>query len=191
MLLKKVRNKSYAALFSLLYTVKAVVMTFLSMWCFSSDFHSRLQQGPLSLVTTVYHKSFDMVLCDIKMTNDFWLEGGPQLWKCLHLARNVTKGNNVLSQSTLMDLPTISLVSPLTRETTASKATLPLTAWMLLTALQQRALSNHPPTPETYTLTSVLPIQSERLSVSLPRLIGYRLSGLTLKNSLLTLLTQQ
>lgn len=65
--------------------------------------------------------------------------GGLQLWKCLYLARNVTKGNNVLSQSTLMDLPTISPVPPLTRETgetTANKAALPLIAWVLVTAVQ-------------------------------------------------------
>lgn len=64
--------------------------------------------------------------------------GGLQLWKCLYLARNVTKGNNVPSQSTLMDLPTISPVPPLTRETretTANKAALPLTARVLLTAV--------------------------------------------------------
>lgn len=44
------------------------------------------------------------------------------MWKRLYLARNVTKGNNVLSQSSLMDLHTISHVPPLTRETTANKA---------------------------------------------------------------------
>lgn len=43
--------------------------------------------------------------------------GGGVVFKCLYLARNFTKGNNVLSQSTLMDLPIISPVPPLTRET--------------------------------------------------------------------------
>lgn len=58
--------------------------------------------------------------------------------KSLYLARNVTKGNNMLSQSTLMDLSTISPVPPLTaetRETIANEAALPLTAWELLTAV--------------------------------------------------------
>lgn len=61
------------------------------------------QHGPLLLVTTGLHKSFVMVIC--QMTSG---RGGLHLWKCLYLARNVTKGNNVLSQSTLMDLATIS-----------------------------------------------------------------------------------
>ena len=98
--------------------------------------------------------------------------GGLQLWKCLYLARNVTKGNNVLSQSTLMDLPTISPVPPLTRETretTANKAALPLIARVLVTAVQlwQPVC---PLAPETHTLT--VSIESYRLSASQTCLIG-------------------
>lgn len=88
------------------------------------------QSDPLSIVARVLHATFDIVICSAKLTNDFWWKG-LQLWKCLYLARNVTKVNNVLSQSTLMDLPAISPASPLTRETgktTANKAALPLTA---------------------------------------------------------------
>lgn len=95
-----------------------------------------------------------MVICDAKLTSG---RGGLQLWKCLYLARNVTKGNNVLSQSTLMDLPIISPVPPLTRETTANKAALPLTARVLLTAVQH-CWRPVPPASETHTLTSDLAI---------------------------------
>lgn len=87
--------------------------------------------------------------------------GGLQLWKCLYLARNVTKGNNVLSQSTLMDLPTISPASPLTgepSETTANKAALPFKARVLLTPVKPH------PAPQTPTLTSDPCINSYRLS---------------------------
>lgn len=99
--------------------------------------------------------------------------GGLQLWKCLYLARNVTKGNNVLSQSTLMDLATISPVPPLTRETTANKAVLPLMAWVLLTAVQH-CWWPAPPSlpPETHTLTSDLDIKSHGLSASQISLIN-------------------
>lgn len=94
------------------------------------------QSDPLFIVVRVLYTTFDMVVCNAKLTNDFWWKG-LQLWKCLYLARNVTKVNNVLSQSTLMDLPAISPVPPLTRETgktTANKAALPLTACVPLTA---------------------------------------------------------
>lgn len=103
---------------------------------------------------------------------------GLQLWKCLYLARNVTKGNNVLSQSTLMDLPTISPVPPLTRETretTANKAALPLIAWVLLTAVQAAGGLFVPPLPTapgTHTLTSDLYIESYRLLASQTCLIS-------------------
>lgn len=58
------------------------------------------------------------------------------MWKCLYLARNVAKGNNVLSQMTIMNLPSICPVLPLTIETAANKAELPLVARALLTAVQ-------------------------------------------------------
>ena len=99
--------------------------------------------------------------------------GGLQLWKCLYLARNVTKGNNVLSQSTLMDLPTISPVPPLTRETretTANKAALPLIARVLVTAVQLCWRPVCPLAPETHTLT--VSIESYRLSAFQTCLIG-------------------
>lgn len=63
---------------------------------------------------------------------------GLQSWKRLYLAVNVTEGNNVLSHLTLMDLPTICPVPPLTRETTACKAAA-LSEHSLLVSLQPRA----------------------------------------------------
>ena len=103
--------------------------------------------------------------------------GGSQLWKCLYLARNVTKGNNVLSQSTLIDLPTISPVPPLTRETPANKAALPLKARALLTAKSPiAACGPHTPT-ETHTLTSHLTATSYGLSASLTYVISCMTPG--------------
>lgn len=86
------------------------------------------------------------------------------MWKCLYLARNVTKGNNVLSQLTLMDLPTICPVPPLTRETTVNKAALPLIARPLLTAVQFHWRPVHPLASGSDTLTPGLAIRSYRLS---------------------------
>lgn len=100
---------------------------------------------------------------------------GLQLWKCMYLARNVTKGNNVLSQSTLMDLPTISPVPPLTRETgetTANKAALPLIARVFLTPVQHCWRPVCLPAPATHSLTSDLAIESYRLSASQTCLIS-------------------
>lgn len=101
--------------------------------------------------------------------------GGFQLWKCLYLARNVTKGNNVLNQSTLMDLSTISAILPLTRETretTANKAALPLVGLVPLTAVQHCWRPIRPTASGAHMLTSDLAIESYRLSASLISLIG-------------------
>lgn len=101
--------------------------------------------------------------------------GSLQWWKCLYLARNVTKGNNVLSQSTLMDLPAISPVPPLTRETrdtTANKAALPLITQALVTAVHPCWRHFRSPAPETQALTSDPTIESYRLSGSQTCLIS-------------------
>lgn len=86
------------------------------------------------------------------------------MWKCLYLARNVTKGNNVLSQLTLMDLPTICPVPPLTRETTVNKAALPLIARVLLTAVRFYWRPVHPLASGSDALTPGLAIKPYRLS---------------------------
>lgn len=94
------------------------------------------------------------------------------MWKCLYLARNVTKGNNVLSQLTLMDLPTICPVPPLTRETTVNRAALPLIARLLLTAVQRFWRPVHPLASGSDTLTPGPAITSYRLSAFQTRLIS-------------------
>lgn len=105
--------------------------------------------------------------------------GGLGLWKCLYLSRNVTKGNNVLSQSTLMDLPTISPESPLTGETTESSTT--------LAGPGASAVCCHTtPTLHPLTLTSDPSIDSYRSSASLTCLISsaivrFHAKGLHLK----------
>lgn len=48
----------------------------------------------------------------------------------------MAKGNNVLSQMTVMNLPSICPALPLTIETAANKAELAVVAWVLLTAVQ-------------------------------------------------------
>lgn len=101
---------------------------------------------------------------------------GLQLWKCLYLARNVTKGNNVLSQSTLMDLPTLVLCRPWPERPQPTRQRYP---WLPgasdhCPALLETCHSHPHPTPGTHTLTSDLAIESHRLSASQTCVISCR-----------------
>lgn len=76
------------------------------------------------------------MICLIAVINDF-LWSSLHLWKCLYLARNVPKVNNVLSQSTLIDLPAISPAVLDQREQKVQR-------WLFLTTVQLNLTSRLP-----------------------------------------------
>lgn len=85
-----------------------------------------------------------VLICLSAVTNDF-LQRGLHLWKCLYLARNVPKVNNVLSQSTLIDLPAISpaVLDQGEQKATSSAGSLDLTSRLppLLKTITSHGLS--------------------------------------------------